>query len=60
MVGLVNPAAQKPSSVVLAQMFEPIRDDLEKVEREFVRHLESQVALIPTIGSVSRNPPVDP
>src|SRR6266513_740768 len=31
-------------------MFEPIRDDLEKVEREFVRHLESQVALIPTIG----------
>lgn len=31
-------------------MFEPIRADLEKVEREFVRHLESQVALIPTIG----------
>jgi len=31
-------------------MFEPIREDLEKVEREFVRHLESQVALIPTIG----------
>ncbi|PYR73359.1 MAG: hypothetical protein DMF87_26025 [Acidobacteria bacterium] len=46
----MNPIAQKPSSVVLAQMFEPIRDDLEKVEREFVRHLESQVALIPTIG----------
>ena len=31
-------------------MFEPIREDLEKVEQEFVRHLESQVALIPTIG----------
>ncbi len=31
-------------------MFEPIRGDLELVEREFVRHLESQVALIPTIG----------
>src|SRR5438477_2327478 len=31
-------------------MFEPIREDLDKVEREFVRHLESQVALIPTIG----------
>src|SRR5262245_33700432 len=31
-------------------MFEPIRSDLEKVEREFVRHLESQVALIPTMG----------
>jgi octaprenyl-diphosphate synthase len=46
----VNPIAQKHSYVDLAQMFEPIRDDLEKVEREFVRHLESQVALIPTIG----------
>ena len=31
-------------------MFEPIREDLERVEREFVRHLESQVPLIPTIG----------
>ena len=46
----VNPIAQKPSAAVLAQMFEPIRGDLEKVEREFVRHLESQVPLIPTIG----------
>jgi octaprenyl-diphosphate synthase len=46
----LGPTAQKPSSVVLAQMFEPIRGDLEKVEREFVRHLESQVPLIPTIG----------
>jgi octaprenyl-diphosphate synthase len=46
----VNPTAQKPSSAVLAQLFEPIRADLEKVEIEFVRHLESQVALIPTIG----------
>ena len=46
----MNPTAQKPSSSLLVQMFEPIRTDLEKVEREFVRHLESQVALIPTIG----------
>ena len=46
----MNPTAQKPSSAVLAQLFEPIRGDLEKVEIEFVRHLESQVALIPTIG----------
>jgi octaprenyl-diphosphate synthase len=46
----LNPIAQKSPSAVLAQMFEPIREDLEKVEREFVRHLESQVALIPTIG----------
>ena len=46
----VNPPAQHASAALLAQMFEPIRDDLEQVEREFVRHLESQVALIPTIG----------
>jgi octaprenyl-diphosphate synthase len=46
----VNPTAQQASAAILAQMFEPIRDDLEQVEREFVRHLESHVALIPTIG----------
>ena len=43
-------SATAPSALRLAQLFEPIREDLEKVEREFVRHLESQVALIPTIG----------
>ena len=32
-------------------MFEPIRDDLLEVEREFARHVQSQVDLIPTIGS---------
>ena len=32
-------------------MFEPIRDDLGHVEREFARHVQSQVALIPTIGN---------
>jgi len=32
-------------------MFEPIRDDLKEVEREFARHVQSQVALIPTIGN---------
>ena len=47
----VNPAAQKPSAAALAQMFEPIREDLRGVEREFERHLQSQVQLIPTIGS---------
>jgi octaprenyl-diphosphate synthase len=31
-------------------MFEPIRDDLSEVEREFARHIQSQVALIPTMG----------
>ena len=38
------------SSPVLSQIFEPIRADLEKVDREFGRHVESQVELIPTIG----------
>jgi octaprenyl-diphosphate synthase len=32
-------------------MFEPIREDLKQVEREFARHVQSQVALIPTIGN---------
>src|ERR671936_378097 len=30
-------------------MFEPIRGDLDKVEREFVRHLESHAALFPSV-----------
>jgi octaprenyl-diphosphate synthase len=47
----LNPTAQKPSAAVLAQLFEPIRDDLKGVEREFGRHVQSQVALIPTIGN---------
>jgi octaprenyl-diphosphate synthase len=47
----LNPAAQKPSAAALAQLFEPIRGDLKDVEREFARHVQSQVALIPTIGS---------
>jgi octaprenyl-diphosphate synthase len=47
----VNPTAQKPSAVTLAQMFEPIREDLHQVEREFARHVQSQVGLIPTIGT---------
>src|SRR6266576_3343953 len=36
--------------LALAQIFEPIRGDLEKVDREFAKHLQSQVELIPTIG----------
>ena len=47
----MNPTAQKPSSAALAQLFEPIRDDLRDVEREFARHVQSQVAVIPTIGN---------
>jgi len=47
----LNPIAQNSSAVSLAQMFGPIRDDLREVEREFARHVQSQVALIPTIGN---------
>ena len=39
------------SPLALAQIFEPIRDDLAKVDREFARHIESQVELIPKIGN---------
>ena len=38
------------SPVVLAQIFEPIREDLERVEAEFGRQVESRVGLIPEIG----------
>ena len=51
----MNPAAQKPSVAALAQLFEPIREDLRAVEREFARHVQSQVALIPTIGDYIQN-----
>ena len=37
-------------SVPLTQLFEPIREDLLKVDAEFVRHIQSQVDLIPRIG----------
>jgi octaprenyl-diphosphate synthase len=47
----LNPIAQKPSAAALAQLFEPIRGDLRNVEREFARHVQSQVALIPAIGN---------
>ena len=39
----VRSRRQKPSVPDLAQIFEPIRADLERVEREFARHVESQV-----------------
>jgi len=34
----------------LAHIFEPVRDELQRVEREFARHLESRVELIPQMG----------
>jgi octaprenyl-diphosphate synthase len=38
------------STPALSQIFEPIREDLELVDREFSRQVESQVDLIPKIG----------
>jgi octaprenyl-diphosphate synthase len=42
--------AQKSTTADLAQLFEPIREDLDAVEQEFVRHIQSRVALIPEMG----------
>jgi len=46
----LNRTVQKAPPPDLLRLFEPIRADLEKVEREFGRHLQSQVDLIPRIG----------
>ncbi len=48
-----SPSSGKPSAATvpdLAQIFEPVRDELARVEREFARHLESRVDLIPQMG----------
>ena len=34
----------------LAQILDPVREELKRVEREFARHLESRVELIPEMG----------
>src|SRR5438094_10136253 len=41
---------EKSSSLALSQIFDPIRADLEEVDREFGRHVQSQIDLIPKIG----------
>src|SRR5262245_59945861 len=41
----LNPVEK--SSPALAQISEPIRGDLERVDREFGRHVQSHVDLIP-------------
>jgi octaprenyl-diphosphate synthase len=46
----LSDTAQKSSTADLAQIFEPIREDLDAVEQEFVRHIQSRVALIPEMG----------
>jgi octaprenyl-diphosphate synthase len=47
---LSDTAQKSPVLADLAQIFEPIRGDLDAVEQEFVRHIQSRVALIPEMG----------
>ncbi len=47
-------AVQK-TRVDLVQMFEPVRADLEAVEREFARQVQSKVDIIPEIGNYIQN-----
>jgi octaprenyl-diphosphate synthase len=49
-IPLSDTAQNFPVFADLAQIFEPIRDDLDAVEQEFVRHIQSRVALIPEMG----------
>jgi len=44
----VQPPA--PTTPDLALIFEPVREELARVEKEFARHLESRVELIPEMG----------
>ena len=46
----MSDTAQKTTTADLAQIFEPIREELDAVEQEFVRHIQSRVALIPEMG----------
>ncbi len=46
---------QKSAPLELTQIFEPIREGLEAVEQEFVRHIQSRVQLIPEIGRYIQN-----
>jgi octaprenyl-diphosphate synthase len=52
---LSDTAQNPPASADLAQIFEPIRHDLDAVEQEFVRHIQSRVALIPEMGRYIQN-----
>ena len=47
---MTDTAQNSPVTADLAQIFEPIREDLDRVEQEFVRHIQSRVALIPEMG----------
>lgn len=46
----MNDVHKSQSPLELAQIFEPVRDDLTRVEQEFLRHVQSRVQLIPQIG----------
>ncbi len=48
--GSLRAAAVENTSPTLSEIFEPIRDDLARVDAEFVRHVQSKVELIPRIG----------
>jgi len=48
-----RPLSVHPSATSLpglAEIFEPVREQLARVEKEFARHLESRVDLIPQMG----------
>ena len=46
----MNDVHKSQSPLDLAQIFEPVRDDLARVDQEFLRHVQSRVQLIPQIG----------
>jgi octaprenyl-diphosphate synthase len=49
LTSLINTASK--TRLDLVQMFEPVRADLEAVEREFERQVQSKVGVIPEIGN---------
>jgi len=48
----MSPSVNPPTASVseLSKIFEPVREELARVEKEFSRHLESRVDLIPQMG----------
>ena len=44
----MNPSTA--TTLDLSKIFEPVRDEMVRVEKEFARHLESRVDLIPQMG----------
>ena len=44
----MNPSSA--SVPALAEIFQPVKDELARVEEEFARHLHSRVELIPEMG----------